>query len=304
VFYFLLPLKIGLAESVRPRYWGFEMGPAVSLVYVLMVAAGAAILALVTGWRAAVGLVVLASIYYFGTTNIPWPVFILAVAILAYQTGGWRVAGLAIVGLLFIVVTGVWESAMVSVQLCAAAVFIAFVLGSGLGIWAAMNDRVSAILRPINDTLQTMPIFVFLIPAVMVFLVGEFTALVAVIMYAIVPSIRYTEHGIRNAPQDVVEAARAFGATPRQLLWQVKLPMALPEIMLGLNQTIMMGLAMVIVAALVGAKGLGQEVMVALTWNDTGYGAVSGLSVAILAIVTDRIIQSWSWRKKVALGLM
>jgi glycine betaine/proline transport system permease protein len=123
-------------------------------------------------------------------------------------------------------------------------------------------------------------------------------------MYAIVPSIRYTEHGIRNAPQDVVEAARAFGATPRQLLWQVKLPMALPEIMLGLNQTIMMGLAMVIVAALVGAKGLGQEVMVALTWNDTGYGAVSGLSVAILAIVTDRIIQSWSWRKKVALGLM
>jgi glycine betaine/proline transport system permease protein len=170
-------------------------------------------------------------------------------------------------------------------------------------VWAAMNDRVSAFLRPINDTLQTMPIFVFLIPAVMVFLVGEFTALIAVIMYAIVPSIRYTEHGIRNVPAHVVEAARSFGATRRQLLWQVQLPLALPEIMLGLNQTIMMGLAMVIVAALVGARGLGQEVMVALTWADTGYGAVSGLSVALIAIVTDRIIQSWSRRRKAALGM-
>ena len=192
---------------------------------------------------------------------------------------------------------------MLSVQLCASSVFIAFLVGSGLGIWAATNDRVSAALQPINDTLQTMPIFVFLIPAVMVFLVGEFTALVAVVMYAIVPSIRYTEHGIRNVPSDVVEAARALGATRRQLLWQVKVPLALPEIMLGLNQTIMMGLSMVIVAALVGAKGLGQEVMVALTWNDIGYGTVSGLSVAIIAIVTDRIIQSWCRRKKAALGL-
>jgi glycine betaine/proline transport system permease protein len=303
VFYLLLPLKIGLVDTVRPRYWGFEMGPAASAVYALLVAVAAGALTYLSTWRAGVGVVVIGFVYYFGTTGIPWPAVILIVSVLAYQTGGWRIVTLAVAGLLFIVLTGVWESAMVSIQLCGAAVLIAFVVGSGLGVWAALNDRVSTFLRPINDTLQTMPIFVFLIPAVMVFLVGEFTALIAVIMYSIVPSIRYTEHGIRNVQADTIEAARAFGATSRQLLWQVQLPLALPEIMLGLNQTIMMGLAMVIVAALVGAKGLGQEVMVALTWADTGRGVVSGLSVALIAIVTDRIIQSWSRRRKIALGM-
>jgi glycine betaine/proline transport system permease protein len=303
IFYLLLPLKIGLADSVRPRYWGFEMSPMVSVAYALLVAFLAAGLAWLSSWRTAVAVAVVGMVYYFGTTGIPWPAIVLIVAVLAWQTGGWRVAALAIAGLTFIVLTGVWEPAMVSMQLCGAAVLIAFVIGSALGVWAAMNDRVSAFLRPINDTLQTMPIFVFLIPAVMVFLVGEFTALIAVIMYAIVPSIRYTEHGIRSVPADVVEAARSFGASPWQLLWQVKLPLALPEIMLGLNQTIMMALAMVIVAALVGAKGLGGEVMVALTWADTGHGAVAGLSVALIAIVTDRIIQSWSASRKRALGL-
>ena len=303
LFYLLLPLKIGLIESVRPRYWGFEMNATASTVYALLVAAIAGITTYFSSWRAGVGVAVIGIIYYFGTTGIPWPAFILIVAMLAYQTGGWRIAALAIASLSFIVLTGVWESAMVSIQLCGAAVLIAFAIGSGLGVWAAMSARVSAFLRPISDTLQTMPIFVFLIPAVMVFLVGEFTALIAVIMYAIVPSIRYTEHGIRNAPADVVEAARSFGATRRQLLWQVQLPLALPEIMLGLNQTIMMGLAMVIVAALVGARGLGQEVMVALQRADTGLGFVSGLSVALIAIVSDRIIQSWSRRRKAALGM-
>jgi glycine betaine/proline transport system permease protein len=303
VFYLLLPLKIGLIESVRPRYWGFEMNATASTVYALLIAAIAGVATYLSSWRAAVGVAVIGIIYYFGTTGIPWPASILVVAVLAYQTGGWRTAALAVAGLSFIVLTGVWESAMVSIQLCGAAVLIAFVIGSGLGVWAAMNAHVSAFLRPISDTLQTIPIFVFLIPAVMVFLVGEFTALIAVIMYAIVPSIRYTEHGIRNVPTDVVEAARSFGATRQQLLWHVQLPLALPEIMLGLNQTIMMGLAMVIVAALVGARGLGQEVMVALQRADTGLGVVSGLSVALIAIVTDRIIQSWSRRRKAALGM-
>lgn len=303
IFYLLLPLKVGLVESVRPRYWGFEMTPLVGIVYALLTAAAAGALAHLSGWRAAVGVAIAATLYFFGTTGVPWPAFILVVAVLGYQTGGWRVAALAVVGLAFIAMTGIWQSAMVTVQLCGAAVMISFLIGSGLGVWAAMNKRVSAFLGPINDTLQTMPIFVFLIPAIMVFLVGEFTALVAVIMYAIVPSIRYTEHGIRNVPADVVEAARSFGATRRQLLWQVQLPLALPEIMLGLNQTIMMGLAMVVIAALVGAKGLGQEVMVALHWADTGHGVVSGLAVAFIAIVIDRIIQSWSVKRKAALGL-
>jgi len=303
IFFLLLPLKLGLEQVVRPRFWGFEMDATAKLVYLLLFLGATPLLARLSGWRVALGVAIAGLLYYFGTTGLPWTVVTLIVALLAYQTSGPRVCLFTIASLSFIAFTGVWRPAMETVQLCGAGVIVAFVLGSGLGIWAALNDRVSAFLRPINDTLQTMPIFVFLIPAVMVFLVGEFTAFIAVIMYAIVPSIRYTEHGIRNVPAHVVEAARSFGATRFQLLRQAQLPMALPEIMLGLNQTIMMGLAMVIVAALVGAKGLGTEVMVALTWADTGKGAVSGLSVALIAIVADRIIQSWCARKKKALGL-
>jgi glycine betaine/proline transport system permease protein len=192
---------------------------------------------------------------------------------------------------------------MVSLQLCGAGVVLSFLLGGALGIWAALDDRVSKALRPINDTLQTIPIFVFLIPGIMVFLVGEFTALIAIVMYAVVPAIRYTELGIRNVPVTAVEAARAHGATPWQLLWQVQLPIALPEIMLALNQTIMMALAMVVVAALVGARGLGQAVMTGLTAGNPGLGVAAGLAIAFIAIITDRIIQSWSLRRKRELGL-
>ena len=128
----------------------------------------------------------------------------------------------------------------------------------------------------------------------MVFLVGEFTALVAIVLYAIVPSIRYTEHGLRGTPEQVIEAARASGATSAQLFWHVRLPLAFPEILLGLNQTIMLGLAMVIVAALVGAQGLGADIMIALTWMDVGKGFVYGLSVAIIAMIADGIAQGWS----------
>jgi glycine betaine/proline transport system permease protein len=303
VYYLMLPLKVGLADSVRPSFWGFEMSPTVGLLYGMLVAGLCAAAALAWGWRGALGTAILAMFYYFGTTGVPWPAFMLVAATLAYHAGGWRVCLLAIVGFSFILFTGMWEEAMVSVQLTTVGVLLSFLLGASLGVWASLNDRVSASLRPICDTLQTMPIFVFLIPAIMVFLVGEFTALIAIVMYAVVPSIRYTEHGLRTVPAEVVEAARAMGATRFQMLWQAKLPLALPEIMLGLNQTIMMALAMVVVAALVGARGLGQEVMVALNQANTGKGLVSGLCIAVLAIVTDRIIQSWSASRKEALGL-
>jgi glycine betaine/proline transport system permease protein len=303
VYYLMLPLKVGFAASVRPSYWGFEMSPAVGLAYLAAAGALAALAAWAWGWRGALGTAILAMVYYYGTTGVPWPAFILIAGLIAYQAGGVRVLLLTLASLFFILLTGLWAGAMVSVQLCMVGVLISFLLGAGLGIWAALNDRVSAFLRPICDTLQTMPIFVFLIPAIMVFLVGEFTALIAIVMYAIVPSIRFTEHGIRSVPPEVIEAARAMGTTRRQLLWQVQLPLALPEIMLGLNQTIMMALAMVVVAALVGARGLGQDVMVALNQANTGTGIVSGLAIAVLAIVTDRIIQSWSLSRKKALGL-
>lgn len=303
VYYLMLPLKLGLERTVRPSFWGFEMSAVASFSYAGATLLLCFLLAAFSGWRAALGLAVAAMFYYFGTTGVPWLAFALIAALLACQVGGWRVCALTVAGLLFILLTGVWTNAMISVQLCTIGVLISFGLGSSLGMWAALDRRVSALLRPVCDTLQTMPIFVFLIPAVMVFLVGEFTALIAVVMYAVVPSIRYTEHGIRNVPAEAVEAARAMGTTRRQLLWQVQLPMALPEIMLGLNQTIMMALAMVVVAALVGAQGLGQDVMVALNQASTGKGLVAGLSIAFIAIIADRMIQSWSQRRKRELGL-
>jgi glycine betaine/proline transport system permease protein len=148
------------------------------------------------------------------------------------------------------------------------------------------------VLRPINDALQTMPQFVFLIPALMLFKVGDFTALIAVMLYAIVPPMRYVEHGLRSVPPGIVEAARQMGASRSQLLWQVKLPLAMPVVMLGLNQTIMAALAMLTIAALVGTRDLGQQVYVALSKADAGMGVVAGLAIALIATMSDRIIQS------------
>jgi glycine betaine/proline transport system permease protein len=303
LLYLLLPLRIGLAQSMQPALWGISLGPPVIASYLVVAGAMTGAAYLLSGSRAALGVLFAFLLYFYGTTGMPWLVLSAIICALAYEAGGLRTCALVAVGIAFIALTGSWPQAMVTLQLCGAGVIFSFVLGSSLGIWASENDRLSSLLRPICDTLQTMPIFVFLIPAIMVFLVGEFTALVAIVAYATVPSIRFTEHGLRSVPESVVEAARTFGATRLQLLWQVKLPMALPEIMLGLNQTIMMGLAMVIVAALVGAKGLGTDIMVALNEADPGAGAVSGLCVAIIAISADRIIRAWVDRSKQSLGL-
>ena len=303
LFYFLLPARIGLEGAVRPMSWGFEMTLPIALGYGVAVAA----LALWAGrfwrWPAGVAVALLGGLFFFGVTRTPWPVFMLAVCLIAWQVGGRRVALFALLGMLFLLLTGIWSRAMLSVYLCGAAVALAFVLGGALGIWASRNDHVSAFLRPINDTLQTMPLFVFLIPIIMFFQTGEFSALLAILAYAIVPAIRYTEHGLRNVRPDLIEAAEGIGCTKRQLLWQVKLPLALPEIMLGLNQTIMYGLAMLVIAALVGTKGLGQLVYIALGQADAGVGIVAGLGMAIIAMVADRIIQAWSAQRKAALGL-
>jgi glycine betaine/proline transport system permease protein len=304
IFYLMLPLKIGLPLTVRPASWGFEMSGLVTLVFAGIATALAILATAAGGWRAGLGIAILALFYYFGTTGLPFPAFFVIVGALAYTIGGPRVFALAMAGLFFILITGAWTNAMVSIQLSAIGVGFSFIIGTSLGMWAALSDRVSAVLRPICDTLQTMPIFVFLIPAVMVFLVGEFTALVAIVMYASVPAIRYTEHGLRNVPAGIVEAARMMGATGWQRLWHVQAPVALPEIVLGLNQTIMMSLAMVVVAALVGAQGLGQDVMVALNQASSGKGLVSGLCIALIAIIADRILQAWSTKKKVVLGLV
>ncbi len=302
-FLLLLPMRIGLVNSVTPYFYGFSMTEEVKFGYALLVALLAVISGYYRSWRTAIAVILCGVLFYYGTTGIPWPIFLLVITVVAFQVGRWRVGLLAVGGICFIILGGLWERAMLSVYLCGAAVLIAFLFGALLGIWAAHNDRASAFLRPINDTLQTIPPFVYLVPLIMVFLVGEFTALLAIVAYSIVPAIRYTEHGIRNVPHEVVEAATAMGCTKRQLLFNVKLPLALPEIALGLNQTVMFGLAMLVITALVGTVGLGNLIYVALTKAQFGSGAIAGLGIALIAMITDRILQSWSQKKKRELGL-
>ena len=235
--------------------------------------------------------------------QMPWTVATALLALAGWQLGGWRLGALCATLSAFIAVTGQWDKAMVTVYLCGIAVFIAALLGIPIGIWAARHDRVHRVVQATIDTLQTLPSFVYLIPVVMLFRVGDFSALIAIVAYAIAPAIRYTDHGIRSVPAHLVEAARAMGCTRRQILLRVQIPIALPEIMLGVNQTIMMALAMLVITALVGTRDLGQEVYIALTKADTGSGIVAGLSVAFIAIIADRLIGAWAAHKKQELGL-
>ena len=235
--------------------------------------------------------------------SVPWIAVVGLLALAGYQLGGLRlsllVGGLAA----FIAVTGNWEKAMISVYLCGLSVIAASAIGIPVGIATANSDRAHRVVQVVVDTLQTLPSFVYLIPVVMLFRVGDFSAMLAVIAYALAPAIRYTNHGIRQVPPALVEAATAAGCSRRQILWKVQLPIALPEIMLGVNQTIMMALSMLVITALVGTRDLGQEVYIALTKADTGRGIVAGLSVAFIAMISDRLISAWAARRKRQLGL-
>ena len=303
VFIFMLPLRIGLENSATPSSLGFTMTSDATAIYIGVVCLLATAAGYFWRWWAAVAILLSGVLYYYGTTGVPWPAFAVVVIAISYRIGGWRLGLFALGMLLFIVLGGAWQRAMLSIYLCGAGIIISFSVGALLGVWAAHNDRVSAFLRPINDTLQTLPPFVYLVPIIMVFLTGEFTALIAIVAYSIVPSIRYTELGLRNVPHHIVEAATAFGCTRRQLLFEVKLPLALPEIMLGLNQTVMFGLAMLIITALVGTSGLGALVYVSLTQANFGNGVIAGLSMALIAMTIDRTCQTWSEKRKRALGL-
>ena len=221
-FFVMLPTRLA-SGSVSPFTWGFELQTWHSLAYAVGMTLVGAFCAYRVNAHVAIFVLLFAIFFYFGLTKMPWPALLLIYSFAAWQIGGYRLGLGTFFGLGFIVVTGIWPEAMLSVYLCSIAVIISFILGAGLGIWAAGNDTVSAILRPINDTMQTMPLFVILIPFVMVFKIGEFTALLAIIAYAIVPAIRYTEHGLRNLPEGVIEAARMMGCTKRQLLWSVKI---------------------------------------------------------------------------------
>ena len=236
-------------------------------------------------------------------TTVPWLAVVAAVAIAGHRLGGWRLAALTGSLALFMAVSGNWEKSMITVYLCGVSVLIASLIGIPIGIWAATNDRAYRVVQVVIDTLQTLPSFVYLIPVVMLFRVGDFSALIAVVAYALAPAVRYATHGIRQVPAQLIEAAITSGCTRRQTLWKVQLPVALPEIMLGINQTIMLALSMLVITALVGTRDLGQEVYIALTKADTGRGIVAGLCVAFIAIISDRLIGAWARRKKRELGL-
>ena len=300
-YYFLLPIKVGVPRLLSAV--GIPVTPAAELAYWALVA-GAIVLAYrVWTLGAVVLLTIVATVCFFGLTQIPWAVVFLVVGVVAWQAGGLSICAFALAGMSFILLNGLWEPAVLSLYLCSAAVAFSFVVGGTIGVLAAKSDFFSVMIRPINDTLQTMPQFVYLIPIIFLFGTGDLPALVAIIAYSIVPMIRYTEHAIRSVNPGTVEAATAMGCTDRQTLFQVQLAIAWPGVMLGLNQTIMYALSMLVIAALVGTRGLGQEVYKALTEADAGVALTAGLSIAVIAMIADRIIQAWADTRRRTLGL-
>ena len=302
-FFVMLPIKIGLQTAVSPFTWGFAVTPLVTALYAALIVALAAWAALRGRVTLAAVVLLLGAMSYIGLTNMPWLALCAIIIAGCWSAGGRNLALWSAAGLAFLLVTGIWPQSVLSLYLCGISVMIAFSLGTLIGIWAAENDTVSAILRPVIDTLQTMPLFVILIPFVMIFKIGEFTALLAIVAYAIVPAIRYTQHGLRNLPEEVIEAGTAIGATRLQLLTKVKLPLALPAIMLGLNQTIIYGISMLVIAALVGTNGLGQRIYIGLGDGDFGVGMTAGIGMAIIAMIADRVTQAISQRRQAELGL-
>ncbi|MET3768692.1 ABC-type proline/glycine betaine transport system permease subunit [Marisediminicola sp. UYEF4] len=226
-----------------------------------------------------------------------WAIIIIAAA-LAYFVKGWKFAVGTIVGLLVIVGVNQWENSMASLALVLVASAIAIAISVPLGIVAARSNRASATIRPILDFLQTMPAFVYLVPALILFRVGVVPGIVATIVFAMAPGVRFTELGIRGVDKEVVEAGHAFGSSPWRILRQIQLPLAMPTIMAGINQVIMLSLSMVVIAGLVGGGGLGSDVVQALSRIDVALGFEAGLSVVIIAIYLDRLTAALSGKRR------
>ena len=223
--------------------------------------------------------------------NLPWWLAIGVVALIAYRVVGSSFSAVAMAMMLTVVVLGIFDKAMSTLALLVVATLLSVVMGVPSGILAARNDWYDALQRPVLDMMQTMPSFVYLIPVLMLFGLGKVPAIMAVVIYAVPPIIRLTNLGIRQVDVNTVEAARAFGTTRNQLLFKVQIPLAMPTVMAGLNQTIMMALAMVVIAAIIGAKGLGVEVLNGIARLDVGRGVIGGIGIVIMAIILDRITQ-------------
>ena len=223
---------------------------------------------------------------------VPWPVWVVATGLLAFRVASLGVGLVVGGGLLLIQLMGLWENSMITIALVTASMILTVIIAVPLGIVASRSDRLEAVMRPALDAMQTVPSFVYLLPAVMLFSVGKVPAILATLIFSIPPTIRLTNLGLRQVSPAAKEAALAFGATRMQLLIKVEIPLALRTIMAGINQSTMMAVGMVIIAAFIGAGGLGHDVLFATNRVRVGMGFEAGLAVLLIAIVLDRLTQA------------
>jgi glycine betaine/proline transport system permease protein len=230
-------------------------------------------------------------------TAAPWPLVLAAVGALAWWgTRSWRVTAGSVGALLLIGLLGLWPDTMATVSMVVVATALAVLIGLPMGIAMARSDRLQRMVTPLLDVMQTLPSFVYLIPVVMLLGIGRVPGLLAVVVYALPPMVRLTNLGIRGVDRHVLEASEAFGASSWQRLTGLQLPLALPTLMAGVNQTIMMALSMVVVAAMIGVQGLGQPVLKAISNQYFALGLFNGLAIVVIAVVFDRISQAWAAR--------
>ncbi|MEM8638040.1 MAG: ABC transporter permease subunit [Cyanobacteria bacterium P01_G01_bin.54] len=242
---------------------------------------------------------------------VPPLILLLFLGLIAWQLAGWKIGLFSLLSLTALGFVGVWEQSMITLSLVVTALIFCIVVGIPLGIICARNNQIESWIRPLLDAMQSIPAFVYLIPVVMLFGIGEVPGVIATIIYAIPPLIRLTNLGIRQVPKEVVEAALAFGSTPRQVLWEAQLPLAMPSILAGVNQTVLFALSMSVITAMIAVPGLGLMVIKGVGRLDVGLSAVGGLGIVLLAIVLDRITQKIGqfdrltvWYKQGGLGLI
>lgn len=230
-------------------------------------------------------------------TGSPWPLVMLAIAVIVWiASRNWRIVVGSLVSLFVIGWLGMWDDTMKTISMIFVATLLSIAIGIPLGILMSRSDRARAVVNPVLDVMQTMPSFVYLIPVVMLLGIGRVPGLIAVVIYAVPPVIRLTDLGIRLVDREVLEAADAFGSSKAQRLFNVQIPLALPTIMAGINQTIMMALAMVVVAAMIGVQGLGQPVLKSIANQYFTLGVFNGLAIVAIAIVFDRTTQAFGRR--------
>lgn len=227
-------------------------------------------------------------------SHIPWFILIVVVFLIAWKARKRLRSGILYAILLCIIgMFGLWELMNLTLSIVLAGVIVALMIGMPIGVLISSSDCANNIIRPVLDMMQTMPVFVYLIPAVIFFGMGAASAVIATVIYSMVPAIRLTSLGIRQVDVEIVEAARSFGSARSQILFKVQIPQALPTIMAGINQTLMMAMSMVVTCSMIGARGLGNEVLIAVNRIQISRGFVAGGAVVILAIVLDRLTQGW-----------